>query len=443
MSADWETHLDILGQQPLLGIYTQISLCYTVKDESSHPQIVEILKAGLERLATSFPWLAGQVVREGSVSKIKPFERLPTLIVKDWRDDSTMSSMDVLRQARFPFRLLDESIIASRNTLPTPVEMSSPSPVLALQANFIAGGLVLTVLVQHQTMDMTGQGYVMHNLSKACRGEDFTKEELSVGNLERPSLIPLLDESYKPGPELDRQIIKDLPISTDTQILPPKSVWLYFSFPPGSLATLKAKAMETLPSGFVSTDDVLSAFVWQSIARARAPRLKSTDTATFGRAVDVRQALGIPKTYLGLMQNMVYHTSNLQELVEIPLGVLASQFRSALDADTLAYSTRSLTTFFNRSADKTIVSFAASIDPSKDFMLSSWAKIDCYHFDFGLGLGKPESVRRPQFTPVEGLGYLMPKKLDGEISLAICLREEDMERLKGDQEFLKYGHCIE
>ena len=57
-------------------------------------------------------------------------------------------------------------------------------------------------------------------------------------------------------------------------------------------------------------------------------------------------------------------------------------------------------------------------------------------------IGKPEAVRKPQFVPVEGLILFMPKALDGEISVAICLRDEDMKRLRADQEFAKYGKYI-
>jgi trichothecene 3-O-acetyltransferase len=56
-----------------------------------------------------------------------------------------------------------------------------------------------------------------------------------------------------------------------------------------------------------------------------------------------------------------------------------------------------------------------------------------------LGLGKPEAVRRPQFEPVESL---MPRTLDGEIAVAICLRDKDMERLRAGEEFAKYGMYI-
>jgi len=58
--------LDILGQQLLLKIYTQICFCFSVADASSHSAIINTLTNGLERLSASFPWLAGKVVNEGS-----------------------------------------------------------------------------------------------------------------------------------------------------------------------------------------------------------------------------------------------------------------------------------------------------------------------------------------------------------------------------------------
>ncbi|KAG2012817.1 hypothetical protein GB937_006903 [Aspergillus fischeri] len=64
-------------------------------------------------------------------------------------------------------------------------------------------------------------------------------------------------------------------------------------------------------------------------------------------------------------------------------------------------------------------------------MFSSWAEVNCYELDFNLGLGTPECVRRPRILPVEGLMYLLPKALDGEIALMVCLRDEDLERLGG------------
>lgn len=316
-------------------------------------------------------------------------------------------------------------------------------------------------------MDMIGQGQVIHLFSKACRNEQFTNEELSYGNLARRDIIPLLDDSYKQGPELARQIFKPTPPSSlpnddghpapPPPPPPPKCTWAYFTFHPTSLTALKSFATKTITlspsssSGYISTDDALSAFIWQSIIRARLPRLNPTTSPTFARAVDVRHYLNISPQYPGLLQNMTYHTyTTPQKLVEEPLGGIASNLRSDLDPNNpnnnqtsnLGYHTRALATFLDRSPDKSIISFTATLDLSVDIMLSSWAKLDCYELDFGLGLGKPEVVRRPRFDPVESLIYLMPKTLDGEIAVAVCLRDEDMERLKADEEFAKYGRYI-
>lgn len=435
--------IDILGIGMPLKLYTQICLCFPLADASSHPTIINTLTNGLERLSASFPWLSGQVVNEGSgIFKIRPLERIPRLVVQDLRHDPSIPTMDALRRANFPFSMLDESIVAPCKTLSGSSDdsASDSAPIFLVQANFITGGLLLTVVGQHQSMDMIGQGQIIHLLSKACCNEEFTNEELSAGNMARRNLIPLLDDSYKPGPELARQIGKP---PNGHPAPPPKCSWTYFIFDHTSLIALKSLATQTmiLPSGYISTDDALSAFIWQSVIRARLHRLDPTAESTFGRAVDVRRYLGIPPKYPGVVTNMTYHTYTLQKLVEEPLGSIASQFRSAVDPKTsnLAYNTRALATVQNRPPDQSIVSVTATIDPSTDIMVSSWAKVDCYQLGFNFGLGKPEAIRRPQFDPVESLIYLMPRTPDGEIAVAICLRDEDMERLRADEEFAKFA----
>ena len=445
---DLDVCLDIFGQQPFLKIYTQICLCFSMADDASPSAIVDTLTNGLERLAASFPWVAGQVVNEGAnerdsgVSSIKPLERIPRLSVKDLRQDPLMPTMDAFRQANFPMSMLDEDVICPCKTLPRPGS-SDEFPVFLVQVNFIAGGLLLSLVGEHAAMDMTGQGQIIHLLSKACRNEPFTAEEVSSGNRNRRDVIPLFDDSYEPGPELAHQIIKPDSHSAPSPSLP-ISTWIYYTFPPASLASLKSLAMETVPAGYVSTDDAVSALIWQSVVRARLARLEPESESTFARAVDVRRFLGISETYPGLIQNMTYHTKTLQKLVEEPLGVVASQLRSALEPETskLGHLSRALATYLARTPDKSVFSFTATLNLSADVMLSSWVKLNCYSLDFGFGLGTPEAVRRPRFDPFASLMYLMPKTLDGEITAAICLADEDMERLKADEEFTRYAKYI-
>ncbi|KAK2018549.1 trichothecene 3-O-acetyltransferase [Colletotrichum eremochloae] len=437
--------LDILGQLPNLNIYTQIAICFSVKDESSTSSIINTLTTGLKRLTAAFPWVAGQVVNEGAsgdstgVYRIQPYKTAPSLVIKDLRDGVSPPTMDAMKRANFPFHMLDESIVAARPTLPIdPALAGEPEPLFIVQATFIQGGLILTFLGHHQAMDGIGQGQVINLISKACQNESFTDEEVAAGNLSRYNIVPFL-ENYRRGPETDPMIVKP---PKEPAPGPATCRWAYFDFTASSLSALKSMAMETVKSGYITTDDALTAFVWQAASRARASRLSPDEEIKFARAVDVRGYLGVPQAYPGIVHNMTNNSSSLKDLVNRPLGEVASELRSRLNPEALSYSTRAFATMLDQSPDKRKFSFTGTHRLDKDMMLSSWAKLDLYEQDFGLGLGKPESVRRPRFTPVEGLAYLMPKSREGSIALAICLRDEDMDKLKDDEEWTKYTNYI-
>ncbi|KFG83046.1 putative trichothecene 3-O-acetyltransferase [Metarhizium anisopliae] len=409
--------LDIFGQQPRLNIHTQICLCFAMPSHVAQSAIVSTLTSGLERLSASFPWVAGQVVVEGAsagntgVFKIKELRDIPYLAVKDLGTDVSAPTMARLRQANFPMGMLNESVMAPRHTFPTADDMSRNdpgSPVFLVQANFIVGGLVLTFLGQHQAMDMTGQGQMMRLLSKACHGESFTSDEKFSGNLPRQTVVPLLD-NYHGGPELARHLATPATAPNrnglDDAGEPARIVWESFSLDPTSLASIKSIAVKTLPSGssYVSTDDALSAFIWQSIMRARLPRLPPDTETTFARAHPGCEPPWNPDTTI------------------------------------LPFHTRALATYLHGQADKSHVSPVSSLRVPVDVIVSSWAKTDSYALDFNLGLGNPEAVRRPWFTPLQSFVYFMPRKGDGEMALAVCLAEEDMERLKADEQFTTYA----
>jgi hypothetical protein len=377
-----------------------------------------------------------------------PLSKAPSLTIRDLRHNQSALTMDNLRRSRFPFAMLDEDLIAPQKTLPGGVAGSGPDPrpVFAIQANFITGGLILTFVSQHQAMDLTGQRQVMSLLSKVCRGIKLTDAEIANANPTRRGRIPPLDMSVSPSSDLPLQTGRP-PVTSrapDEALAP--SAWAYIAFPSESLAAIKGLAMQgvTTPPGFVSTDDALTAFIWQSVARVRMQRVGSNAKSTLGRAVDVRRHLGVPESYPGLMQNLAFQTHAMHELVQMPLGSLASELRLAVDPSTsrLTHTTRAFAAMIRDAEDKSTVSFTAGIDPSTDLLMSSWANPSFYGMDFGLGLGTPEAVRRPRFAPVEGLGYLMPKSPSGEIVVALCLRDEDLQGLRVDNELLEHSQYI-
>ncbi|KAJ0423123.1 transferase family-domain-containing protein [Aspergillus carlsbadensis] len=417
---------------------------------SAQTAAINTLKRGLDNLTRSFPWVAGQVVYEPPSEthtgrfKITGLGDTPSLIVKDLSRDPSTPSMEELRQADFPFKFLDERAIA-----PIPSysgTMTGPKPVLILQANFIPGGLVLTVAGQHQSMDYPGMGQLLHLLSKACHGEAFTPEEITTANLPRYNLIPFLDDSYQPGPELYGRIIP--PVDPTVPLSGPAtpSSWVNLIFDSDSLGTLKHIAQQNISTdlGFISTDDALTAFVWKAIVRARLAHLDPSEEATMSRAVNIRHLFGIPEAHPGMVTMCVYDTATLRILAKEPLGTTASRLRSELDHKKtgLAYITRGAVTMLHRSTDKSILNYMGTLRTNIDLMFSSFSNVKAYALDFGLGLGPCEAVRLPLAPADPGIVYALPKRADGQVALAMCLQDVDIEALKRDREFFRYGRFI-
>ena len=350
--------------------------------------------------------------------------------------------------------LLDERMFSARRANPPTDAVFVKKPVLLIQANFIRGGLLLTFSGHHQAMDGTGEGLIMDLFNKACRGQPFTEKELSAGNVFRRDLIPTLAESSDHSSALSDQKDneptrhylrreKPAPPAISTQ---PQNTWINLKIEQASVAAIKGVAMEALSHGknFVSTDDAITAFLWQSISRARLSRLDASTVTWLGRAVNVRPFLGIPENCTGAIQNATHHSHTIKQLLDQPLGVLALQLRDALapETSTIAQETREMASFLHRTPDKSVAIYGANIDPSKGLTLSSWSKLNSYSLDFGLGFGKPEAVRIPRFEPLEGPVYLLPKTRDGAIEVALSLKNEDLGILKTDKEFTKYVDWI-
>ncbi|MCJ1473511.1 hypothetical protein MMC13_002162 [Lambiella insularis] len=445
----------IFGHLINMRLYTPLCLCFPLQDASAQPKIIKTLTEGLERLSASFPWLAGQVVDQTSADGlpglpgIVPLGKSCPLIVKDLTHDAAVPSMNALKKASFPSSMLDGTVLSPLNGPPTS-HSENPAPVFFLQANFIDGGLLLICAGEHNVMDGQGLGQILRLFRKACNKEPFTEEELLQGNRARDSIIPLLDRNtYKPGPELDYLIMKPNATSTPSpDSIPPKCIWAYFNFSSSSLLGLKSIASSsssisedpTVP--YTTTNDALSAFIWQSTSRVRSASLAPQTTSTFARAVDVRSSLSISSFYPFNMSHHTYNTLSLASVAAASLRTLASSLRLALDPSKLSYAIRSLATHLTFSSDKSSIGYGANMDFSTDIFFSSWARLPCYSFDFNLGLGFPECVRRPRYDPIEGLMYLMPMDRSGGVDALICLREEQVEGLKKDREFREDAEWI-
>ncbi|KAK9475421.1 transferase family-domain-containing protein [Dipodascopsis tothii] len=421
--------LDLLGHQPALHrLYTHVCLVHGRADGAA-----ALLRNGLDALAASFPWLAGRVCHDTADAGVTGTYRIVRtdaipLIECDLR--ARALAVADLCPAGFPIRLLDETVLAPCRTFNPPGQhaglVAETGPVFAVQLNLLVDGVVLTFAGQHNAMDMVGQAAVMRWLAQACRGQAPDADAVAVGNSDRTRTVPLVPDGD--FAQLERPLKRRPPAP------PGDTLWAYVSLSAAAVRALKAEAtadaLAATGVDFVSSDDVVSAFIWRSVARARLARLNPSTLSTLARAVDARPALGVSPLYPGALSNMVYAQKSLDGLLAEPLGATAGDLRRLLSPPAIARATRELATYISQRRGVQRVAVAAAVDPTTGVMLSSWAKLGLYDLDFGLG--RPLAVRRPRSAPVEGLGYVMPRAADGATVVALCLRSDDWDRLGCD-----------
>jgi hypothetical protein len=456
LAKDLSEFHDVLSIVPR-DLYTGICIFYSMRDASRKSEIINTLKKGLERLSTGFPLLTGQVIEDdppkgrSSNPLVIPLEKNVRLIEKDYSSNDAVPSMAKLIKARFPVSMINGPAFTSLTGGPDRLLESegAKKPMFLVQASFIDGGLVLGFAIHHAFFDGHGSAQIMRMLSNACHDLPFTEDELLQGNRARDNVVPLLDPTnYRHTDEVKHLILHPSGWVRPTLPKLPSSTWAIFRFTPSNLAKLKFLASASSPTSesplvpYTTTNDALTAFVWQGYARARFPRLPTEATSMFLRAVDVRPSLSIPPTYLGNMSSHTYTRLPISTLTSCRLSSLASTLRSQLNSSDIAYGMRSMATWLTYETGDGIVTYGKDLDISTDVIFSSWARLPCYNLDFNLGLGFPESVRRPPFLEIESLSYFMPMDRDGAIDAMLCLRDEDLEVLKADEEFRKYAEYI-
>lgn len=438
--------LDVFGQNPRLnGMYTQMCFLFPLETSglTSIKTIESFLYAGLERLAHNVAWVGGRVVKSHSGHRVIRFSgSAPSLTVKLLGTE--LPTYQCMRQAGFPFSMLDEKVVAPRPTLPGLDE--NDTPVFMVQANFVQGGVLLVFNAQHNCMDLRGQAQLIELFAQACRGQEFSPEQLELANMTQ----------YRLTPSSGATLIEHGSVYSDDRPKSPQqrhdlqdygqSRWSYFVFSAANLCRLKKLATEDKFCDFVSTDDALSGLLWQASLRCRKARLSSTDlVSTFERQVDARKHVAAPHAYMG---NMVFKSTVKLRVADVDgmsLGQIASHLRQGLSPEPSIKYQMCLAAEKSQAALDNARQAQAPIRqplPLTNFKLSSWAQEKCYDIDFGGRLGVPEAVRRPSFEAWEGLSYFMPRTPSGDIFVAVCFNDVDLEMLREDKQFCSFGAFV-
>lgn len=451
------SHLqDVMGTIPHLKRYIVICLCFPLQEDYSVSHVESILTDALEELAKAFPFMAGQVVMEGrreghsGIPRIVPLDQRIPLHINDLRQSKPdFPSMAAMSAAKYPFTVLDPAIVLPAiafSWAQDQTDFSEVAPVLILQANFVRGGLLLSFSCNHMTTDMTGLGMIISLFAKACRAEPFTAEEIKQGNQAHGNAVPLLGDEYEPGSELDDVFVKSQTMEKNTPSVAepspaPPAVWAYLNFKSSNLARLKKEASQQTLVPYITTDDAVGALCWQAITRARAHRLGDQVTSKFARPFSAREYLGLQDLYLGHMVDVAYERG--EDVYRQPLGETAARLRRILqDEEQIVHHVRAYATVIDRLPDKSQVMNGTHLNAERDVVFSSHANIRSCQISFGSVLGIPEAARRPRMAPWPALVYLMPKDNEGDMAVGMCLREDDLARLRQDETCMAYADYV-
>lgn len=410
------------------------------------------------------------------------------LVFKDLSDE--LPSFETLRDGGFvPSAFRDEQVLR-QDTFP-----QLPADILVAQANFVKGGCILAVDLNHCCLDGVGAVLAVKAWAENCKNlqgdasapcEWFDAESF---NHNLPEVLHELEGYARPVEEIDPSVWNFLPFVPSDEALakhssqqtepgtsllkyPLHSVWplpaaerkmdtTLFLIPPEKVQLLKEDVARELGlNGSVpSISDIVQAFFWRSALRARYSVAKDS-----GREFDVDEcsilelptdgrpyfSSLLPSTYMGSLLTLNRTSMPVEKLCDQQTSILyiAQVLRSSAarmtpslvhDAFTLLQSLPDHSRF--STANMGLDHMHAMIS---NMMLFQMSEISFGGRYFANG-GSPETMR-PQLERGSGrFRFLVvyPLKADGGVELALGTFPEEREMLARDEEFTKYAHLVD
>ncbi|KAI0377222.1 hypothetical protein F5Y04DRAFT_264910 [Hypomontagnella monticulosa] len=436
-----ELYRDIVSQFPLLNAYTQFLFGFKLPTDVDRDAVVSSLQEGFDRLKKQVPWLGWQVARESGVLKTVPWPQDVTeerVRVKYCDDD--VAPMTKLLSAGVPINMLDGSILMPWPALPHPRGLEGPDPVVALQANFIRGGLLLNISTHHTIIDGTGIFQFINLLALAMSGKEISPAELEQANRDRSRVIPLIPRNE---PVKDFSYLRRPP--GFTWVLPKSPpVWCYFKMPVSALGRLAKSVRDQSPSKqvMISENDIFSAFAWQRLCAVRVANGQPPERMSkLGRAIDGRNALCVPLTYMGHLVCHAIVRLPLGQVASLPVPQIALVLRRELNQANNPWAIRSYATFMAREPDCSNLLYGGTHDAQADLMVTSTGQASPSPTSWSPLLGSSCFLRRPNAAPMPGC--LVINEAEGSaIPITLCLPEEDLMGLRSDPLWKQYMRYV-
>jgi hypothetical protein len=407
-------------------VYSRRILIFS-REEDNYKNAVIALEAGIQRTVNEIPILAGQMGLTPTGWIVKDGHAL--LRIRD-----IGMSYSKLQSSNFSETMLQHAVLSSA---PAITDAEDQWNVCRIQANFIRGGLLLVISINHTTMDGRGITMVIEALARNCR----------LGNSSPTSVKPVdFDRSRLKQWKGEADILKlsayaIIPDVLKLHQVPADIVTKSFRLPVQALKALKV--MASPKNGWVTTHDAVNALCWRIHARCRckAKLLGEEDIGRFGFPVDFRKLIDPPlcSRYIG---NAVLMTT-----VELPIRTLLSENGLSVAAATIRNGVKDIDSTYVEN----FIAVANSLDnprqlkinlmltdPHTGFGSTTYKGFEHSMLDWDPILGKYQRLRLPYGVLGEGMSVILPVLHDGSWEVTITLEKELEWLFESDEEWAKY-----
>ncbi|KAH8592850.1 transferase [Bisporella sp. PMI_857] len=417
-------------------------LCFPLSVDADKAQVFEDLRRSLAHTISSIPWISGDVgPEEGSDpkdSRIQVIEGAGGVEFRCKDLAGILPSYNELKQNNFTFSKLTTRLVS-------PLQVIQESqPVMAAQANFIEGGLLLAVGVHHSVCDGSGLDHILetwaHNTGVINHSGSFSNYDPMLND--RTPLnngLPVNDIADFP-----EYVLMPTPPADKTQMapptfqLPPMTAKIFY-FSPEHLAGLKTAA------NAYSTNDALCGFFWHHMTLARNPSNDPTETdktsaALFAVNIRGRTSPPLPLTYLGNASlGGITQRLSITSLKDAQTGLsqASTALRSGLKAIHRPSRVPLTIGLLSSRPNAQDFKFAARGFLGPDITMTSWADMGVRRREWG-PLGKPEGFRIP-YEAADGMVVIFPKLENGGLEVMAGLESESMERLLKNPRFQQFA----
>ena len=437
-------------------VYTPLLLLFKIDASVQRDIICSDLQIGLSSLINDVPFIAGNVVLEdeetGNLQIDIPDDAGVMFSVREMSDPTKRPVLDFeeLKKAAFSSSLLDPSELSPLHFAPEPV-----APVLAVQANFIRGGLILAVFIHHSAADAIGLLTLSKRWSRLVSAEVAScaihgSESFPNEALDRSVLVPDTGTWRRlydfPGFVKARKEIQDIEHKEKNNefVEQPAALTIaYWYVSPSGLQALEEIAKPTDKTGRSFTQSsVLTALIWQHCTRAQRLDKHGVETVSIWVRCDIRGRLD-PPLHPQFIGNAVIHCRAETSLADFDSAKPDALYRIAAKInDSIEwYSSDNIWDLLAAmsacprfgEAEPTVDEFSES-----NFKITNMSVASLNDSQWGSRMGTPCAIRFPGIFVLDGQSVVFPRLPDGGIEFSTHLTVEVLQRLKADPVFTKH-----